>query len=223
MKKVKELLTILIAITCCYCNNALADIEISFRFNDAGQKEMRAAVDEFERINPGIKVDLQRIAWGSAREQFLREAAVGEGPDVVHIAQVWTRSMGESGALYDMNNLIDKYGVGIGWNDFISADLASQDDGTIHAIPWTVDTFAMVYRKDILEKAGIKEFPTTWNGLLEASTKIKEKTGSAGWAIPAGSGPTNSIWFFLNFYWWSNGWQSCFKDAGVVRFKTNYI
>jgi multiple sugar transport system substrate-binding protein len=207
MKRVKKLLTILTAITCCYCNSALAEIEISFRFNDAGQKEMRAAVDEFERINPGIKVDLQRIAWGSAREQFLREAAVGEGPDVVHIAQVWTRSMGESGALYDMNGLIDKHGVGIGWSDFISADLASQDDGTIHAIPWTVDTFAMVYRKDILEKAGIKEFPTTWSGLLEASTKIKEKTGAAGWAIPAGSGPTNSIWFFLNFYWWSNGWS----------------
>ena len=134
MKRVKKLLTIPIAITCCYCKNALADIEISFRFNDAGQKEMRAAVDEFERINPGIKVDLQRIAWGSAREQFLREAAVGEGPDVVHIAQVWTRSMGESGALYDMNGLIDKHGVGIGWSDFISADLASQDDGTIHAL-----------------------------------------------------------------------------------------
>ena len=40
-----------------------AEIEISFRFNDAGQKEMRAAIDEFEKKNPGIKVDLQRIAW----------------------------------------------------------------------------------------------------------------------------------------------------------------
>ena len=49
------------------CNSAFAEIEISFRFNDAGQKEMRAAIDEFEKKNPGIKVDLQRIAWGSAR------------------------------------------------------------------------------------------------------------------------------------------------------------
>ena len=46
MKEFKKLLTILIAITCCYCNNALAEIEISFRFNDAGQKEMRAAIKE---------------------------------------------------------------------------------------------------------------------------------------------------------------------------------
>ena len=155
MRKLVMLLGISILSIFNISNSAFAEIEISFRFNDAGQKEMRAAIDEFEKKNPGIKVDLQRIAWGSAREQFLREAAVGEGPDVVHIAQVWTRSMGDAGALYDLNKLIDEHGAGNGWDDFISADLASQDDGTIHAIPWTVDTFSMVYRKDILEQAGM--------------------------------------------------------------------
>ena len=213
MKTLVNVLIILTGLLLTIKNAALAEIELSFRFNDAGQKEMRAALDKFEQMNPGIKVELQRIAWGSAREQFLREAAVGEGPDVVHIAQVWTRSMGDAGALYDMNELIEEHGIGEGWGDFISADLASQDDGTIHAIPWTVDTFAMVYRKDILEKAGITEFPTTWKGLYEASVQIKEKTGAVGWAIPSGSGPTNSIWFFLNFYWWSNGWSLVDRKA----------
>ncbi len=213
MKTLVNVLIIVTGLLLTIKNAALAEIELSFRFNDAGQKEMRAALDKFEQMNPGIKVELQRIAWGSAREQFLREAAVGEGPDVVHIAQVWTRSMGDAGALYDMNELIKEHGIGEGWGDFISADLASQDDGTIHAIPWTVDTFAMVYRKDILEKAGITEFPTTWEGLHEASVQIKEKTGAVGWAIPSGSGPTNSIWFFLNFYWWSNGWSLVDRKA----------
>ena len=213
MKTLVNVLIIVTGLLLTIQNSALAEIELSFRFNDAGQKEMRAALDKFEQMNPGIKVELQRIAWGSAREQFLREAAVGEGPDVVHIAQVWTRSMGDAGALYDMNELIEEHGIGEGWGDFISADLASQDDGTIHAIPWTVDTFAMVYRKDILEKAGITEFPTTWKGLHEASVQIQEKTGAVGWAIPSGSGPTNSIWFFLNFYWWSNGWSLVDRKA----------
>ena len=213
MKTLVNVLIIVTGLLLTIKNSALAEIELSFRFNDAGQKEMRAALDKFEQMNPGIKVELQRIAWGNAREQFLREAAVGEGPDVVHIAQVWTRSMGDAGALYDMNELIEEHGIGEGWGDFISADLASQDDGPIHAIPWTVDTFAMVYRKDILKKAGITEFPTTWKDLHEASVQIKEKTGAVGWAIPSGSGPTNSIWFFLNFYWWSNGWSLVDRKA----------
>ena len=101
MKTLVNVLIIVTGLLLTIKNAALAEIELSFRFNDAGQKEMRAALDKFEQMNPGIKVELQRIAWGSAREQFFREAAVGEGPDVVHIAQVWTRSMGDAGALYD--------------------------------------------------------------------------------------------------------------------------
>ncbi|MGH6912260.1 MAG: ABC transporter substrate-binding protein [Geminicoccales bacterium] len=187
--------------------SAWAQVELTFRFNDAEQKELRAALDVFEQENPDIKVTLERVAWADAREQFLREAAVGEGPDVVHIAQVWARSMGEAGVFIPLNELIEEHGLGAGWDDFVSADLATLDDGTISAVPWTIDTFAMVYRKDILEKAGITEFPTTWEDLREASAEIKERTGATGWAFPAGSAATNSIWFFLNFYWWSHGWS----------------
>ncbi|MGH6920514.1 MAG: ABC transporter substrate-binding protein, partial [Geminicoccaceae bacterium] len=178
--------------------SAWGQVELTFRFNDAEQKELRAALDIFERDNPDIKVTLERVAWADAREQFLREAAVGEGPDVVHIAQVWARSMGEAGVFIPLNELVEEHGLGAGWDDFASADLASQDDGTISAIPWTIDTFAMVYRKDILEQAGITQFPTTWEELREASAQIKERTGATGWGFPAGSAATNSIWFFLN-------------------------
>jgi multiple sugar transport system substrate-binding protein len=185
---------------------AAAPIELTFRFNDAEQKEMREALDVFQKQNPNIKVTLQRIAWGDSREQFLREAAVGQGPDVVHIAQTWTRSMGQAGVFAKLNELVKKQGLRTGWDDFVSTELAVQDDGTIHAIPWTVDTFAMVYNKDLLKQAGIAKFPDTWEELRQASRQIKQKTGKTGWGFPAGSGATNSIWFFCNFYWWSHGW-----------------
>ncbi|MEC7164826.1 MAG: extracellular solute-binding protein [SAR324 cluster bacterium] len=100
MKTLVNVLIIVTGLLLTIKNSALAEIELSFRFNDAGQKEMRAALDKFEQMNPGIKVELQRIAWGSAREQVLREAAVGEGPDVVHIAQVWHRSMTDMEVLW---------------------------------------------------------------------------------------------------------------------------
>ena len=64
----------------------------------------------------------------------------------------------------------------------------------------------MVYNKDLLRQAGITRFPETWEELRQASRQIKQKTGKAGWGFPAGSGSTNSIWFFCNFYWWSHGW-----------------
>jgi multiple sugar transport system substrate-binding protein len=185
---------------------AAAPVTLTFRFNDAEHKELREALDVFERQNPNIKVTLQRIAWADSREQFLREAAVGQGPDVVHVAQTVVRSMGQAGAFLKLNDLIKRHGLLGGWDDFLSTELAAQDDGTIHAIPWTVDTFAMVYNPDILKQAGITRFPETWEELKQASRQIKAKTGKVGWAFPAGSGSTNSIWFFCNFYWWSHGW-----------------
>ena len=43
----KTLVNVLIIVTglCSHKNSALAEIELSFRFNDAGQKEMRVALD----------------------------------------------------------------------------------------------------------------------------------------------------------------------------------
>ena len=74
------------------------EINLTFRFNDPEHKEMRMALDEFEEANPGVKVKLERIAWSSSRDQLLREAAIGRGPDVVHSAFVWVEEFAESQA-----------------------------------------------------------------------------------------------------------------------------
>ena len=40
-------------------------------------------------------------------------------------------------------------------------------DGKIYAVPFTTDTFAMLYNKDLLKAAGYDKFPTTWDDLRE--------------------------------------------------------
>ena len=104
--KASTLISFLTAMVLMVLATFASAIELSFRFNDPEAREMRAALDQFEQENPGIKVELQTIAWGQSRAQFLREAAVGEGPDVVHIACVWPRDMGSAGALHPLNEFI---------------------------------------------------------------------------------------------------------------------
>jgi multiple sugar transport system substrate-binding protein len=184
---------------------ATADpVTITFRFNDS-EEEVRGAIDQFQQNNPDIKVELQRIGWSDARNQFLREAAVGEGPDVVHVAQVWVREFGEAGAAMPLDDLIRSEPPANGFEDFVAQELAKGDDGHIYGLPWTTDTWAMVYRTDLLEAAGISEPPTTWEGLREASAKVFKETGKAGFGYPAGSSASGAIWFLANFYWWSHG------------------
>ncbi len=198
---------------------AAADINISFRFNDPEAEEMRAALDQFEQENPGIKVELQTIAWGESRQQFLREAAVGEGPDVVHIAFVWPRDMGAAGALLPLNDFLEKQPIQNGFDDFIATELSVGADGKIYGVPWTTDTWAMVYRTDLLKEAGVTAIPKTWGDLHDASRAVHEKTGKVGFGFPGGSGSSNTIWFLANYYWWSNG-QALVVDDGSGGYTT---
>lgn len=139
---------------------AMADSEITFRFNDSEREEMRAALDEFQTANPDIEVQLQTISWKDARDQFLREAAVGQGPDVVHIAFVWTQEMAEAGVLMPIDELTPYGAFDNGYEDFIATDLAEYE-GKAYGVPWSADTWAMVYRTDLLEAAGVTQLPET--------------------------------------------------------------
>jgi multiple sugar transport system substrate-binding protein len=183
---------------------AAEPVTITFRFND-GEAEVRGAIDEFQRKNPDIKVELQRIGWRDAQNQFLREAAVGGGPDVIHSAQVWVKEMGQAGAALALDDLIKADPPANGFTDFVAQDLAKGSDGKIYGLPWTTDTWAMVYRTDLLEEAGVDKLPTTWEELRQASAAVQKKTGKAGFGFPAGSSASGAIWFLANFYWWSHG------------------
>ena len=183
---------------------ALAQTEISFRYNDPDFATIEAALKEFEAQNPDIKVELQRIAWPDARTQFLREAAVGTGPDVAHVAFVWPLELGRAGAVLPLNDYVESGNLPSAFDQFIATDLAQSPDGEIYALPWTTDTFTLAYNTELLEEAGVAP-PATWEELQAASRTIYEKTGKTGFGFPAGSAALNTVWFLANYYWWSNG------------------
>ncbi|MDA7984322.1 MAG: extracellular solute-binding protein [Alphaproteobacteria bacterium] len=182
---------------------------LTFRFNDSERDEMRAALDEFEAANPGVTVELQTIAWKDSRDQFLREAAVGGGPDVVHIAFVWTKEMAEAGVVKPIDELVQYGDFANGFDDFIATDLTMYD-GRAWGVPWSADTWAMVYRTDVLAEAGINDLPVTWDDLLAASRAVKERAGKTGFAFAA----ANQVWFPFNYYLWSHG-QSIIAGDGA--------
>ena len=48
-------------------SQARADAQLTFRYAYDNVDEIRAGLDQFEKDNPGIKVDLERIAFKDAR------------------------------------------------------------------------------------------------------------------------------------------------------------
>jgi multiple sugar transport system substrate-binding protein len=199
---------------------AAQDVDLTFRYAYENVDEIRAGLDAFEQQNPGIKVTLERIAFKDARDQFIREAATGGGPDVVHLAFVWIKDLGTAEACMQINDLIEQQGIGEqGFDDFIATDLVYGEDGeSIYGVPFATDTWAMVYNTDIMAEAGIGQVPETWDELLEASRKVKENTDKVGFGFAAGASSANTIWFLANFYWWSDG-GSLVVDDGQGGYK----
>ena len=65
-------------------------------------------------------------------------------------------------------------------------------DGKLVALPAFTDAPALYYRKDLLDQAGVKKVPTTWDELLSAIEAVRRLPGHAdiggigGHARPSG-------------------------------------
>jgi len=189
-------------------------ITLIFRQNDppADAAGLPEAVAEFDRNHPNIKVKYESVPWSDALNQFIREAGVGAGPDVLQLAFVWTMDLAKAGTLVKLNPLIDQYPLPHGIEDFVAVELGVLNGG-IYGIPWTTDTFAITYRKDSFEEAGIIGFPDdSWSHFKQVAKKLtKDRDGDGvidqyGFAFPAGSGSTGGMWFLVNYFIWSNGY-----------------
>ncbi|MGH7100966.1 MAG: ABC transporter substrate-binding protein [Acetobacteraceae bacterium] len=190
-----------------------AEVELTFRYNDSDISLIRAALDAFEKENPGVKVRAERADWASALPNFLREAAVGSGPDLIHSANVWVKELAEAGAVLPLDDFTRPDPATQALADFITLDLAEYK-GKVYGSPWTVDTFAMVYNTSLMKQAGISPFPKTWQELSAAVDAAHKSTGKAGFLLPCGSSAANTIWFAANCWWWSHGQALIVKKPG---------
>ncbi len=214
----RRLLAGAMVMTGCWVSAAAA-ADLTFRYAYSNVDEIQAGLDRFEELNPGINVTLERIAFRDARDQFIREAATGTGPDIAHLAFVWIKDLGTAEACMPLNDLIEANGIGeVGFEDFIATDLVmGEDNETIYGVPFATDTWAMVYNTEVMAEAGIDAVPATWDELLDASRKAKE-VGKIGLGFAAGASAANTIWFLANFYWWSDG-GSLVVDDGAGGYK----
>jgi multiple sugar transport system substrate-binding protein len=187
-------------------------VQLVFRQGDPPDEVqgLLAAIEQYNKQQDKIHVTAETVPWSDALNQFIREGQAGGGPDVAQIAFVWTKDLASSGTITNLDPYIKKSPPGSGISDFLGTDLGVYN-GSVYGIPWTVDTFVMAYRPDLLKKAGIDSFPDTWDQFFQAAKKLTvDKNGDGkidqyGFGFPAGSASGGGMWFLVNYYLWSNG------------------
>lgn len=140
-------------------------------------------IPEFERRNPGIKVDLQQMPVLSAHEKLLTAFAGDALPDVTPLGNTWIAEFAQLDALAPLDARIAAT-PGFDAADFYRGAWDSGVvDATTYAVPWYVETRIPFYRKDLLQAAGVEEIPASWAQWKAAMQAIKREVGPERYAI----------------------------------------
>ncbi|KAA9377448.1 extracellular solute-binding protein [Microbispora cellulosiformans] len=158
------------------------------------------AADLYTKSHPNVTIKVQTLSWDDAYAKLLAASTSRSGPDVISGGMTWTIQFGLRGGMVDLR----KYGAEqlkaqaqpAQWKSAVSPD------GTVYGIPLDMSTEALYYRTDLLEKAGIKEPPTSWDELTADIGKLKDAGVKTPFSIDWG----NLDWIgYFNFLYQAGG------------------
>ncbi|HST44179.1 MAG TPA: sugar ABC transporter substrate-binding protein [Luteimonas sp.] len=162
-----------------------SDAETVIRFWAMGREAEVVAgfVREFERDNPGIRVEIQNIPMSAAHEKLLTAFAADGLPDICQLGNTWIPEFAALGVLEPLQSRVDRSATVEQGDYFPGIWATSVIDGELLGVPWYVDTRLLFYRKDILAAAGFDRPPRTWAEFERAMAAIKRDVGPDRYAI----------------------------------------
>lgn len=182
--------------------------QTNLRVFSGGQNQrpdlMRKLFDQYQAANPGVKIDIETGGATSELQRQYLSTVLNAKDSAIDIYMI------------DIVNPAQYFGAG--WLEPLNAYLgnpaevmkpylpvyasANVIDGKIAAMPAFADAMFMYYRKDLLDKYGLKE-PKTWDELAAAAKKVQEGEKNAnlqGLSIQ-GAPIEGAVCTFLLPYW----------------------
>ncbi|MGF6177473.1 ABC transporter substrate-binding protein [Ensifer sp. 4252] len=179
-----------------------ADQEISWIYCGDTMDAVHAKyIKQWEEKNPGWKVTPEVVGWAQCQDKATTLAAAGTP---VAMAYVGSRTLKE----FAQNDLI----VPVPMTDEEKksyypniVDTVTFDDNQ-WGVPIAFSTKALYWNKDLFKQAGLdpETPPKTWAEEIEFAKAIKEKTGIAGYGLPAKTFD-NTMHQFMHWVYTNNG------------------
>ena len=158
--------------------------------NNGDMVRMQGLTEDFTKKNPDIQLEWVTLEENVLRERVTTDVATKGGQyDVMTIGtyevpiwakQGWLMPLDNLGADYDVDDLLPAIRSGL-----------TGEDGKLYAAPFYGESSMVMYRKDLMEKAGLTmpDAPT-WEFIADAARKMTDRNagingiclrGKAGW------------------------------------------
>ncbi len=196
----------------CLSSWAMADTITVATVNNGDMVRMQGLMDDFKAKHPDIDVQWVTLEENVLRQNVTTDIATGGGQyDVLTIGTYEVPIWGKQGWLVSLNDLPESYDV----NDLLPAIRGGLTvDGNLFAAPFYGESSMVMYRKDLMEAAGLTmpEAPT-WADIEKAAAAMTDKSkeqygiclrGKAGWGenmafLTAMSNSYGARWFDENW------------------------
>ncbi|GCD47846.1 ABC transporter substrate-binding protein [Streptomyces paromomycinus] len=130
-----------------------------------------AAVREYERRNPGVRIDLQAVGDQPYKDRIAVLAASRKMPDIYFAwPGRYARKFADGRLAADLSEPLD----GTAWGRSFEADAldAFTFGGRRYGVPLDMDAKVFAYSKEIFARAGVPREPRTFPELLTACDRI---------------------------------------------------
>ncbi len=201
--------------------------------NNGDMIRMQKLTDDFTASNPGIELNWVTLEENDLRQKVTKDISTKGGQfDVLTIGMYETPIWGAKGWLVELSGLDDPADILPAVSGGLSAN------GKLYAAPFYGESSFVMYRKDLMAKAGLTmpDAPT-WDFILDAAKKMTDRAngvngiclrGKAGWGenmafIGSMANSFGARWFDENWkpqfdtQEWKdtlNTYLSIMKDAG---------
>lgn len=179
MNKIKLLPVMTAAVMLTACSSApviidqgeYTEISLSWWGNDARTEYTLAAVKEFEKQHPDIRVKCSYSEWSGYQTRYNIHMASNTETDVMLINFAWLDQYSADGnGYYDIYTLKDDFDL----TQFSDSELSfGIRNGKLNAIPIALNTQTAYYNKTIYDSFGL-ELPQTWDDLFNAGKVMSE-------------------------------------------------
>ena len=132
-----------------------------------------AATKAFQAKHPGVDVDVQYQTWGTHLTKFDAALAGGDAPDVIEMGNTEMTKYMAAGAFRQLTRT--NYPNAKTWLQGL-ADSCTYG-GKTFCVPYYAGARAVIYRKDLYRKAGIKGTPKSLAAFNAAGKKLMKKYG----------------------------------------------
>jgi multiple sugar transport system substrate-binding protein len=168
--------------TAAFTGGVSAQERIVFWNNWDGSRvpQLRSVLDEFERRNPGIKVENVTLSSDTTAQRMLTALASGAVPDLYMTQANDFPRWASLGALQPIDAFVKRDGLDLDKLFFKSSIEGSKWDGKLIQFPFKVPTSLMIwYNKKLFQQAGLDpdKPPRTWEQLEEAARKTTISEG----------------------------------------------